>query len=67
MIMKALITLFGLICVIIVSTISYALMQDIVDPVTGRRVQDKEARVYGMLGFATAAAVMYGLYCYLFH
>lgn len=67
MIVKALVTLMGLICVIIVSTISYALMQDIVDPVTGRRVQDKEARTYGMIGFVASAAIALGLWNYLFN
>jgi len=66
MIVKALVTLMGLICVIIVSTISFALMQDIVDPTTGRRVQDKEARTYGVIGFAISAAIVFGLYWYLF-
>ena len=67
MIFKTLVTLFGLISVIIVSTISYALMQDIVDPITGRRVQDKEARTYGIIGFVTSAAIALGVWNYLFN
>ena len=66
MIMKSLIAFLGLICVIIVSTISYALMQDIVDPVTGRRVQDREARIMGMIGYIVSAAIIFGLYYYIF-
>ena len=66
MIVKALVTLMGLICVIIVSTISCALMQDIVDPVTKRRVKDNQARMYGMIGFAISAAIVFGLWHYLF-
>ena len=41
-------------------------MQDIVDPVTGRRVQDREARIMGMIGYIIAAAIAFGLYHYLF-
>ena len=66
MIVKALVTLFGLLCVIIVSTLSCALMQDIVDPVTKRRVKDNQARMYGMIGFVISAAIVFGLYHYLF-
>ena len=46
MIVKTLVTLFGLLCVIIGFTFSCALMQDIVDPVTKRRVKDNQARIY---------------------
>ncbi len=66
MIMKSLVVLFGLICIIIVSTLSHALMQDIVDPITGRRVQDREARIMGMIGYIVSFAVAIGLYHYLF-
>ncbi len=66
MIVKALVTLFGLLCVIIVSTLSCALMQDIVDPVTKRRVKDNQARMYGMIGFVISASIVFGLYHYLF-
>jgi len=66
MIMKSLVVLFGLICVIIVSTLSYTLMQDIVDPITGRRVQDREARVMGMIGYTVCILVTIGLYFYIF-
>jgi len=66
MIVKALVTLFGLLCVIIGFTLSCALMQDIVDPVTKRRVRDNQARVYGMIGFAISAAIVFGLWHYLF-
>ena len=66
MIFKTLVTLLGLVCIIIVSTLAYALMQDIVDPVTGRRVQDREARIMGMIGYIIAAAIAFGLYHYLF-
>ena len=67
MIIKALVTLIAIISIIIISSLSYALMQDIVDPVTGRRVQDKEARTYGMIGFVASAAIALGLWNYLFN
>lgn len=66
MIIKTLVTLISLICVIIVSTISHALMQDVVDPITGRRVQDKQARIVGIIGYVISCAVIFGLYRYLF-
>jgi len=66
MIVKTLVTLFGLLCVIIGFTFSCALMQDIVDPVTKRRVKDNQARMYGMIGFVISAAIVFGLYHYLF-
>ena len=66
MIIKTLVTLISLICVIIVSTISHALMQDVVDPITGRRVQDKQARLVGIIGYVISCAIIFGLYRYLF-
>ena len=66
MIMKTLITLFGLLVVIICSIFSHALMQDIVDPITGRRVRDKEARIAGIIGYVICCAIIFGLCHYLF-
>lgn len=66
MIMKSLITLVALLVVIICSILSHALMQDIVDPVTGRRVRDKQARIAGIIGYVICCAVIFGLWHYLF-
>ena len=67
MIMKALVTLFAIISIIIISSLSYALMQDIVDPTTGRRVKDTQARVYGFIGYLVTCAISFGLWHYLFN
>lgn len=66
MIIKALITVLGLICVIILSILSHALMQDIVDPTTGRSVRDKEARIMGIIGYGFCCIIVFALYYYLF-
>ena len=66
MIIKTLVTLFALLVVIICSIFSHALMQDIVDPITGRRVRDKHARIAGIIGYVICCAVVFGLWHYLF-
>ena len=66
MIMKSLITLIALLVVIICSVFSHALMQDIVDPITGRRVRDRQARIAGIIGYVMCCAVVFGLWHYLF-
>lgn len=66
MIIKSLVTLLGLTCLIIISIFSHALMQDIVDPITKRRVQDKQARIAGMIGYLVCVFVTIGLYFYIF-
>ena len=65
MIMKTLVTLFALLIVIICSVFSHALMQDIVDPITGRRVRDMQARIAGIIGYVICWAVIFGLWHYL--
>ena len=67
MIMKTLVTLFGLLIVIICSVFSHALMQDVVDPITGRRVQDRQARIAGIIAYVICCAVIFGLWHYLFN
>ena len=67
MIIKALVTLIAIISIIIISSLSYALMQDIVDPVTGRRVKDAQARAYGFIGYLVTCAISFGLWHYLFN
>ena len=42
-------------------------MQDIVDPITGRRVQDNQARMYGFIGYLLTCAISFGLWHYLFN
>ena len=44
MIMESLVTLMAIVALIILGTLSHALMQDITDPITGRTVRDKEGR-----------------------
>jgi hypothetical protein len=66
MIIKILITLFGLSCAILLAILSHALMQDIVDPVTKRRVRDNQARTYGFIGYLVSSSIIFGLYHYLF-
>ena len=67
MIFKAFVTLVAIISIIIISTFSYALMQDIVDPITGRRVRDNQARMYGFIGYLLTCAISFGLWHYLFN
>ena len=52
MIIESLITLLAIISLIILGSLSHALMQDITDPITGRTIRDKEARRMGMVGYA---------------
>ena len=66
MIMESLVTLVGICALIILGTISHALMQDITDPITKRTIRDKEARRMGMIGYALCAIIAYMLYRYLF-
>ena len=66
MIMESLVTLMAIIALIILGTLSHALMQDITDPITGRTVRDKQARRMGMLGYTLCAVIAYFLYRYLF-
>ncbi len=66
MIIKILVTLFGLSCATLLVILSYALMQDIVDPVTKRRVKDNQARAYGFIGYIVSSSIIFGLYHYLF-
>jgi len=66
MIIKILVTLFGLSCATLLVILSYALMQDIVDPITKRRVKDNQARMYGFIGCVVSSAIIFGLYHYLF-
>lgn len=67
MIIKTLITLIAIICMIIISTLAYALMQDIVDPITNRRVKDNQARICGFIGYLITCAIAFGLWHYLFN
>lgn len=66
MIMESLVTLMAIVAFIILSTLSYALMQDITDPITGRTIRDKEARRMGMFGYTLCAVIAFLLYRYLF-
>ena len=66
MIMESLVTLMAIIAFIILSTLSYALMQDVTDPITGRTIRDKEARRMGMFGYTLCAVILFSLYRYLF-
>jgi len=66
MIIKTLIALIAIICMLIISTLAYALMQDIVDPITGRRVKDKQARICGFIGYLITCAIAFALWHYLF-
>ncbi len=66
MIMESLVTLMAIVAFIILSTLSYALMQDITDPITGRTIRDKEARRMGMFGYTLCAVILFLLYRYLF-
>jgi len=67
MIFKVFVSLVAIVSIIIVSTFSYALMQDIVDPVTGRRVRDNQARIYGFIGYLITCAIAFGLWHFLFN
>jgi len=66
MIIESLITLLAIISLIILGSLSHALMQDITDPITGRTIRDKEARRMGMVGYALFILIFYMLYRYLF-
>lgn len=60
--MKIIVTLIGIISFIILSTLSYQLMQDIQDPITKRTIRDPQARKLGIFGYAICAFIMIGLY-----
>jgi hypothetical protein len=63
--MKIIITLLGIISFIILSTLSYHLMQDIQDPITKRTVRDPEARKLGIIGYIVSIFIVIALCRYI--
>tara|TARA_B110000495_G_C22836540_1_gene487953 strand:+ start:557 stop:754 length:198 start_codon:yes stop_codon:yes gene_type:complete len=63
--MKIIITIIGIISFIILSTLSYHLMQDIQDPITKRTVRDPEARKLGIIGYMISIFIIIGLCRYI--
>ena len=63
--MKIIITIIGIILFIILSTLSYHLMQDIQDPITKRTVRDPEARKLGIIGYVISIFIIIGLCRYI--
>ena len=63
--MKIIITIIGIISFIILSTLSYQLMQDIQDPITKRTVRDPQARKLGIIGYMISIFIIIGLCRYI--
>ena len=63
---KALVTVFALVSVIILMVISMALTKDIYDSTTNEKVEDPEGKLMGFIGYIISAAIVFGLYHYLF-
>ena len=66
MIVQILIIVISLLAVSLTAIISYALMQDVVDPITKRSMQDNGARTAGIIGYIICCAISFGLWHYLF-
>ena len=64
--MKFLLTFFSICALIVLLVISYALMKDIIDNTTGKKVPDREGKILGIAGFIICGVLTYIIYRFLF-
>ena len=63
---KLLVTMFALGSVFILMIISVALTKDVYDPTTKEKIEDREGKLMGYIGFAICFVILYGLFNYIF-
>lgn len=60
--MKILLLIFALFTLTVLFVISNALVKDITDNVTGKKVPDKEGKILGIAGYIACAILAYVIY-----